>query len=75
VVAGAADPLPDLPAVAVAVPTDVQALKQRDPAAALRWRASTRRAFEHYLGRGYAVVGFARGSDAVPAVYRLEARS
>jgi predicted GNAT superfamily acetyltransferase len=74
-IATALDTLPDGPAVSVAVPRDIQALKQQDPTAALAWRASTRRAFEHYLGRGYAVVGFARGSDAAPAAYRLEVRS
>jgi len=74
VIRSVSDPLVEAPTVWVAVPRDIQALKQQDPAAALAWRASSRRAFEHYLGRGYAVVGFARGTDATPSTYRLEAR-
>jgi predicted GNAT superfamily acetyltransferase len=73
VIGTVSDPLADTPAVLVAVPSDIQALKQRAPAEALAWRASTRRAFEHYLPRGYVVVGFARGTDDAPSVYRLEA--
>jgi len=68
------DPLADTAGVSVAVPSDIQTLKQRAPADALAWRASTQRAFEHYLPRGYAVVGFARGTDDAPPVYRLERR-
>ncbi|HEX9631185.1 MAG TPA: GNAT family N-acetyltransferase [Gemmatimonadales bacterium] len=71
----ASDPLPDVPRVAIAVPPDIQALKQRHPGAALAWRASTRRAFEHYLARGYAVTGFARGTEETPSAYRLERRA
>ncbi len=55
-------PLPDAGTVHVAVPGDIQAAKEADLAAAQRWRGSTRRAFEAYLGRGYRVVGFARGA-------------
>jgi len=71
----ASDPLPDAPLVAIAVPPDIQALKQRSPGDALAWRVSTRRAFEHYLARGYAVTGFARGTGETPSAYRLEPRS
>ena len=67
-----ADPLPEEPVVRVAVPGDIQALKQRDPDQALAWRASTRRAFEHYLPRGYAVAGFERGAPGSHAAYRVE---
>jgi predicted GNAT superfamily acetyltransferase len=65
--------LPDAAVVRVAVPPDIQALKTQDPAAALAWRAATRRAFEHYFARGYVVAGFERrGRDSV--AYRLERR-
>jgi len=56
---GAEDtPLPDGPAVRVAIPADVLAVRHRDPGAARRWRTSTRRAFRHYLGAGYRVAGY-----------------
>jgi len=71
----AADPLVDAPLVAVAVPADIQRLKQDDPAAAVGWRASTRRAFEHYLAQGYAVRGFRRGAAGTPPAYVVEART
>jgi chorismate synthase len=68
-----ADPLHDAGVVRVAVPPDIQALKSRDAAAALAWRASTRRAFEHYLARGYAITDVERrAGNAV--TYRLERR-
>jgi predicted GNAT superfamily acetyltransferase len=67
----AADPLPDAGVVRVAVPADIQALKAQDPATARGWRASTRRAFEHYLARGYTVTGVERG-DGNAVTYRLE---
>jgi chorismate synthase len=49
------DPLQDAWSLLVVVPSDIQALKRTDRDAALAWRRSTRRAFEHYLPRGYAV--------------------
>jgi predicted GNAT superfamily acetyltransferase len=64
------DPLPDDPAVLVAIPPDIQALKLADPAAALGWRRSTRRAFEHYLARGYVVAGVKSAPDG--SRYRVE---
>ena len=51
-------PLPDSPTVAVSVPRDIAALAATDLAAARRWRFATRRAFTHYLSRGYHVRGF-----------------
>ncbi len=42
----------------VEIPTDINALKQRDREAALRWREETRRIFQHYLARGYLVSEF-----------------
>lgn len=50
--------LADAPSVAVRVPRDITALAASDISAARRWRFSTRRAFAHYLTRGYHVRGF-----------------
>ncbi len=51
-------PLVDAPRVAVRVPRDISALAQGDLPTARRWRMATRRAFTHYLRRGYVVRGF-----------------
>jgi chorismate synthase len=45
----------DEPAVRIAIPSDIQTLKQRDLPLAREWRQHTRAAFEHYLARGYVV--------------------
>ncbi len=42
----------------VEIPTDLNALKARDPEAALRWRLETREIFRRYLARGYLVSEF-----------------
>lgn len=68
---GAGAPLPDAPAVLVGIPGDIQQLKQADPAGARGWRTATRRAFEHYLPRGYAVTDFVRGAGDAPGTYVL----
>ncbi len=65
-----ADALPDAPRVTVRVPRDITALAAADLAAARRWRESTRRAFTHYLPRGYVVRGFV--ADADGGAYLLE---
>lgn len=54
-----ADP-PEAPVVRVEVPADVQELRRQSAETAARWRASTRRAFETLLERGYRVEGFER---------------
>ena len=46
----------------VAVPSDIIAVRERDPAAAARWRAATRRAFQEALAAGYGVRGFLPGA-------------
>lgn len=48
-------PLSDAPAVRVEIPHDVLAVRRTAPGEAALWRASTRRALESYLARGYAV--------------------
>jgi len=55
--------LVDAPMVGVRVPRDISALAAADLATARAWRFATRRAFTHYLARGYAVRGFVRDAD------------
>ncbi|MGD2135860.1 MAG: hypothetical protein PVF27_06855 [Gemmatimonadales bacterium] len=52
--------LPEAAVVACAIPADIQALKSAEPELARRWRRATRRALQHYLGRGYRIVAFER---------------
>jgi len=60
--------LPDADAVRILIPPDIHAVLASTPAVAHQWRATTRRAFEWYLGRGYRVAGFDRGdSSGFPA--------
>jgi predicted GNAT superfamily acetyltransferase len=47
--------LPEIPALRVEVPADVQALKAQALDVARSWRSSTRHAFETYFARGYRV--------------------
>lgn len=56
-------PLGDSAAVTVRVPRDISALAAEDIALARRWRMATRRAFTHYLARGYRVAGFVADAD------------
>jgi predicted GNAT superfamily acetyltransferase len=56
-------PLVDAAAVVVRAPRDISALAAADIALARRWRFVTRRAFTHYLARGYRVVGFLADAD------------
>ncbi|HKI00359.1 MAG TPA: hypothetical protein VKK31_00120 [Thermoanaerobaculia bacterium] len=62
--------LPEAARVRIEIPENVQAVKEENPDAAAAWRASTRRAFESYLGRGYRVEVFFR--DAGRCFYGLE---
>ena len=50
----------DAPYVRIPIPPDLQEVQRTAPTIAAQWRVVTRAAFLHYLGRGYAVVGFAR---------------
>jgi predicted GNAT superfamily acetyltransferase len=59
----------DAAAVAVRVPRDISALAASDITLARRWRMATRRAFTHYLARGYRVAGFS--ADAAGGRYLL----
>ena len=46
---------------------------EHEPDVALAWRATTRRAFTWYLGRGYRIVGFASARDSGRCFYTLRA--
>jgi predicted GNAT superfamily acetyltransferase len=47
------------PRLAVEIPPNTDAIRERDLALALRWRLEIRRIFTHYLAAGYQVVDFA----------------
>jgi chorismate synthase len=64
--------LPGPPLVRIEIPENVQAVKEQDETAAAAWRASTRRAFEHYLGSGYRVEVFYRDPSENLCFYGLE---
>lgn len=64
--------LVDARLVGVRVPRDISALAASDLAAARRWRFATRRAFAHYLPKGYRVRGFV--ADASGGTYLLARR-
>lgn len=49
------------PILLITVPAQWQPLRKANMALAADWRTKTRRAFEHYLDRGYAVTGYVRG--------------
>ncbi|HEY4658541.1 MAG TPA: hypothetical protein VIH11_03425, partial [Gemmatimonadaceae bacterium] len=51
-------PLPDARAVTVRIPHDYQALLDTDVDRLRAWRLSARRAFLHYLARGFRVSAF-----------------
>lgn len=59
--------------VGIRVPRDISALAAADLATARRWRFATRRAFTHYLPRGYHVRGFV--ADADGGTYLLTRRT
>ncbi|MGI9626459.1 MAG: hypothetical protein ACR2QM_06455 [Longimicrobiales bacterium] len=65
---GAPEPT-NAPAVEVVIPLEIDAVEARSFDEALEWRASTRRAFVHYLASGYEVTEFVPG--AVEAHYVL----
>ncbi|MFP3939090.1 MAG: hypothetical protein ACLF0P_02175 [Thermoanaerobaculia bacterium] len=65
---------PEDPVVRVAIPSNVLAVREASEARAGCWRASTRRALESLLARGYRVAGFLRphGDPADHPSYVLE---
>jgi predicted GNAT superfamily acetyltransferase len=59
--------------VRIEIPENIQAIKEKDLEEAAAWRASTRRAFEHYLGLGYRIEAFYRDDrDNSRCFYGLE---
>lgn len=60
--------LHDAPVARIAVPFDLESLPL---AARITWRNATRRAFTHYLTRGYRVIGFQRARDGKSPYYEL----
>lgn len=64
-------PLPDVPIVRIPIPPDVETLCQVSPDEANAWRRVTRRAFLHYLERGYRIVHFQRGPGTPAYLLRL----
>jgi len=53
-------PLPEAPRVRVEIPANIQEVKAERPDDAPVWRQSTRRAIQHYFGRGYRVTAYLR---------------
>lgn len=66
--------LPETDAVLLEVPCDMVALGQTDPDLLHRWRILARKAFIHYLGRGYAVQSFYRESATARCFYHFRRR-
>ncbi|MDA1080563.1 MAG: GNAT family N-acetyltransferase [Gemmatimonadetes bacterium] len=66
----ASTPLPSGPSVVVRIPHDYSTVLAGDISHARAWRASARRAFEHYLAQGYCVSAFVPGNGA-DAAYLL----
>jgi predicted GNAT superfamily acetyltransferase len=56
----------------VEIPMGFGDMQQRDPQLALEWRLTTRRVFQHYLGRGYRVVDFFLAREAGKGQYLLK---
>ncbi len=65
--------LPAAPAVRVEVPEDIHRVKRSSIEEARAWRATTRRAFLHYMARGYEVSAFRREPDSERCFYTMSA--
>ena len=65
------------PYVAIEIPSDINALQQKDPRLALRWREITRAAFTAAISSDYLVQDFFRGQRAEESfgVYVLSAHT
>lgn len=55
--------LPESERVRIEIPANIQAVKAEDPDQAAAWREVTRRALQHYFGRGYRVEAYLREGD------------
>lgn len=67
--------LPAVPEVRIEIPADVQRLKLASADGAVAWRLTTRRAFTHYLPRGYTVAGVTAGDREDRRFYVLRAEA
>ncbi len=65
-------PYPEAPRVRIEVPRSIQDLKDRRPEEAPAWREASRRAFQHYLARGYRVAVFYFEPQSGRCFYGLE---
>jgi predicted GNAT superfamily acetyltransferase len=65
-------PRDEPPAVSIAIPADIFAVRQRSPDEARAWRLSSRAAFQWVLARGYASRGIARAAGDALACYGFE---
>lgn len=62
----------DAPRVRLAIPADIQQLKDRSPETAREWRSITRTSFEGYFARGYSAGAFVRGSTCSEYLLELD---
>jgi predicted GNAT superfamily acetyltransferase len=62
----------DAPRVRIAIPADIQRLKERSPELAGEWRRITRTAFERYFARGYSARAFVRGGSCSDYLLELD---
>lgn len=56
----------------IEIPTNIESMKKRDLSVAIEWREATRKIFEHYLPRGYAVTEVLKDSRDDSCYYILE---
>jgi predicted GNAT superfamily acetyltransferase len=63
--------LPEAPLVRVEIPGHIHRVKRTSMEEAQAWRSTTRRAFLHYLPRGYEVAGFRRDPETGRCLYTL----
>ena len=61
-------------AVRIEIPTDILAVRERSPEDAIRWRSSTRRAFQWALANGYQITAFLPDAANHRGSYLLETR-
>jgi len=59
------------PRLLLPVPADIEGVMEVDMPLAVRWRETTREAFQHYLSRGYEVREFLRGPTVSSFVLAL----
>ncbi len=64
--------LPDDATVRIEIPASIQDVKNRSAQEGYGWRLNTRRAFIHYLGRGYRIEEFYIDADTGRCFYVLE---